>query len=119
MKNTARSQLGRVQVSDEAIAQMASVAALRVAGVAGLGRGGGMETLAQVLGVDRGSGGVVVETAGRAVDLRMSLLVEFGSDIAELGVSVQEAVQEAVESMTGLEVREVDVLIQGVRPRSR
>jgi uncharacterized alkaline shock family protein YloU len=119
MKNTARSQLGRIQVSDEAIAEMASVAALKVAGVSGLGRGGSLETLAQVLGVDRGAGGVTVETAGNAVDLRMNLLVEFGTDIAEVGLAVQEAVQEAVEAMTGLEVREVDVLIQGVRPRTR
>ena len=119
MKNTARSQLGRIQVSDDAIAEMASVAALRVAGVAGLGKGGRLESLAQVLGVDSGAGGVGVETAGREVGLKVNLLVEFGADIADVGLAVQEAVQEAVETMTGLEVREVDVLIQGVRPKPR
>jgi len=119
MRNAARSQLGRIQVSDEAIAEMASVAALKVSGVAGLGSGGRLETLAQVLGVDRGAAGVAVETRGRQVDLTVNLLAEFGADIADLGLAVQEAVQEAVEAMTGLEVREVDVLIQGVRPRQR
>jgi uncharacterized alkaline shock family protein YloU len=119
MKNTARSQLGRIQVSDEAIEEMAATAALKVQGVAGLGRPGKLESLAQVLGVDRGSGGVQVETRGREVGLRVNLLVEFGTDVADLGLAVQEAVQEAVEGMTGLEVREVDVLVQGVRSRQR
>jgi uncharacterized alkaline shock family protein YloU len=119
VKNTALSQLGRIQVSDEAIAEIASVAALKVAGVSGLGRGGRLESLAQVLGVDQPSGGVAVETSGREVGLKVNVLVEFGTDIADVGLAVQEAVQEAVESMTGLEVREVDVLVQGVRPRQR
>jgi uncharacterized alkaline shock family protein YloU len=119
MKNTAHSPLGRIQVSDEAIAEMASVAALKVAGVLGLGRGSRLESLAQVLGVDRTSEGVGVETTARNVDLKLNLLVEFGCDVAEVGLAVQEAVQEAVEAMTGLEVREVDVLIQGVRQRQR
>jgi uncharacterized alkaline shock family protein YloU len=119
MKSTARSELGRIQVSDEAIAEMASSAALKVAGVAGLGTGGRLETLAQVLGVDSGGRGVSVETAGRDVGLRVNLLVDFGADIAQLGLAVQEAVQEAVESMTGLQVREVEVLVQGVRVRGR
>jgi uncharacterized alkaline shock family protein YloU len=98
---------------------MASAAALKVPGVVGIGRGGRLESLAQVLGVDRGAGGVLVETAARSVDLKLNLLVEFGCDVADVGLAVQEAVQEAVETMTGLEVREVDVLIQGVRPRQR
>jgi uncharacterized alkaline shock family protein YloU len=119
MKSTARSELGRIQVSDEAIAEMASSAALKVPGVAGLGTGGRLETLAQVLGVDSGGRGVSVETAGREVGLRMNLLVDFGADIAQLGLAVQEAVQEAVEGMTGLQVREVEVLVQGVRARGR
>jgi len=58
LKNTAKTDLGRIQVSDEAIAEMASTAALRVAGVAGMGASGRVESLAQILGVDRGGRGV-------------------------------------------------------------
>jgi len=119
MKSTARSELGRIQVSDEAIAEMAATAAMKVPGVAGLGTGGRLETLAQVLGVEKGGRGVGVETVGREVGLRMNLLVDFGADIAEVGLAVQEAVREAVESMCGLDVREVDILVQGVRARTR
>jgi uncharacterized alkaline shock family protein YloU len=118
-KNTAHSDLGRIQVSDEAIAELAAAAAGKVSGVSGLGRGGRLETLAQALGIEGGAHGVAIETLGRSVALRLSVQVDFGADIAELGLEVQEAVREAVESMTGLEVRAVDVLVTGVRSRSR
>lgn len=118
-KSTVQSDLGRIQVSDEAIAEIASAAALRVAGVAGLGSGGRVESLAQALGLESGARGVSVETVGGSVALRLNLLVDFGAEIGELGLLVQEAVREAVEDMCGLEVRSVDVLVQGVRARGR
>lgn len=119
LKSTAKTDLGRIQISDEAIAEMASTAALRVAGVAGMGASGRVESLAQILGVDRGGRGVLVELRGRELSLRLSILVEFGADVAEVGLSVQEAVAAAVEQMTGLDVRDVDVAIQGVRSSKR
>lgn len=118
-KDAVRSDLGRVQVSDEAIAEIAAVAAAKVGGVAGLGSGGRIESLAQALGLEGGSRGVSVETVGGRVSLRLSLLVDFGADIGEVGLLVQEAVREAVEDMCGLPVEAVDVLVQGVRSRGR
>src|SRR6185369_4303512 len=109
LKNTAKTDLGRIQVSDEAIAEMASTAALRVEGVAAMGASGRMDSLAQVLGLDKGGLGVKVEMSGRQLSLQISILVEFGADVAEVGLSVQEAVAAAVEQMTGLDVRDVDV----------
>jgi uncharacterized alkaline shock family protein YloU len=117
--NAVRSELGRIQISDEAIAEIAAAAAGKVSGVAGLGTGGRIEGLAQALGLESGGRGVSVETVGQSVALRLNLLVDFGAEIGELGLLVQEAVREAVEDMCGLQVSSVDVLIQGVRSRGR
>jgi uncharacterized alkaline shock family protein YloU len=84
-----------------------------------LGSGGRIESLAQALGLEGGGRGVAVETVGASVALRLNVLVEFGVDIGGVGLDLQEAVREAVEDMTGLEVRSVDVLVQGVRSRGR
>lgn len=119
LKSTAKTDLGRIQISDEAIAEMASTAALRVTGVAGMGASGRVESLAQILGVERGGRGVLVELRGRELSLRLSILVDFGAEVAEVGLSVQEAVAAAVEQMTGLDVRDVDIAIQGVRTAKR
>jgi uncharacterized alkaline shock family protein YloU len=119
LKNTAKTDLGRIQISDEAIAEMASTAALRVEGVSAMGASGRVESLAQALGLDQGASGVMVQMSGRELSLRVAILVDFGADVAEVGLSVQEAVAAAVEQMTGLDVREVDVAIQGVRQPKR
>ena len=46
--------------------------------------------------------------------------VEYGSCIPEIALEIQEKVKEAIENMTGYEVKFVDVHIQGVarRPKS-
>jgi len=41
-------------------------------------------------------------------------VVEYGVSIPEVAFSVQEAVKEAIESMTGLKVVEANVHVQGV-----
>src|SRR5436190_10096622 len=99
MKNTLKNDLGRIQVSDEAIAEIASLAATKVAGVAGMGSGSRVESLAELLGVKSGGQGVSVEMGGRDVSLRLFLILEFGADIADVALQVQEDVAEAVEKM--------------------
>lgn len=119
VKNTVKTDLGRVRVSDEAIAEIAATAALKVSGVAAMGMGGGLDTLADWLGVSAQGRGVRVEVLPREVLLGLTVVVDFGADIAEVGLAVQESVVQAVEGMTGLDVREVDVTIQGVRAKAR
>ena len=118
MKNTLKNDLGRIQVSDEAIAEIASLAASKVPGVSGMGSGSRVESLAEILGVKSGGQGVSVEMGARDVSLRLFLILEFGSDIADVALQVQEDVAEAVEKMSSLEVKAVDVVIQGVRLNS-
>ena len=115
MKNTVKNDLGRVQVSDEAIAEIAALAACKVTGVAGMASGSRVESLAEIFGVKSGGQGVAVEMGQREVGLRLFINVEFGADIADVALQVQDDVAEAVEKMSMLEVRSVDVVIQGVR----
>jgi uncharacterized alkaline shock family protein YloU len=118
LKNTVKNDLGRIQVSDEAIAEIAALAACKVPGVAGMGSGSRVESLAELLGVRSGGQGVSVEMHAREVSLRVFLIVEFGTDIADVGLRVQEEVAEAVEGMSALDVKAVDVVIQGIRHSS-
>ena len=115
VKNTFKSDLGNVQVSDLAIAEMAALAALKISGVSAMGTGSRVEGLADLLGLRAGSQGVSVEMGAGKVSLRLFLIVEFGAEIAEVSMQVQDSVLEVVEQMTGLEVNAVDVTIQGVK----
>jgi uncharacterized alkaline shock family protein YloU len=114
MKNTIQNELGKVRVSDEAIASIAALATQRIKGVAGMGTGGTVDTLADLLGLHKQGRGIQVQMGEKEVALSLNLIIEFGADIAEVATQVQEAVAEAVEKMSGLVVVEVNVVVQGV-----
>lgn len=115
MKSTLKSDLGHVRVSDEAVAEIAALAAGKIPGVFGLGSGSRVESLAELLGVRSGAQGVSVEMRATYVNIKIFLIVEFGAEIGEVSLQVQDAVAEAVEKMSGLEVKAVDVTVQGVK----
>ncbi len=110
---------GTVKISDDVIAIIAGVAATEVDGVAGMS-GGITGGITEMLGMKNLSKGVKVEAGEKEAVIDLYIIVEYGSKIAELGKNVQENVKHTVETMTGLNVVEVNVNIQGVNiPKER
>ena len=58
--------------------------------------------------------GVRITVDGHVVTAAVYVNVEYGSCIPEIALEIQEKVKEAIENMTGYEVKFVDVHIQGV-----
>ncbi|CAK7015076.1 Asp23/Gls24 family envelope stress response protein [Tissierella carlieri] len=110
---------GTVRISDDVIAIIAGVAATEVDGVAGMS-GGITGGITEMLGMKNLSKGVKVEAGEKEAVIDLYIIVEYGSKISELGKNVQENVKNTVETMTGLNVVEVNVNIQGVNiPKER
>jgi len=87
-----------------------------VEGVADLSPGGGLAgEIAEVLGRRNWDRGVKVEVVSQDVFIDMGVVVEYGVSIPEVSWKIQETVKQSVENMTGLNVAEVNVRIQGVR----
>lgn len=101
------------RVADDVIASIAGIAAAEVAGVAGLGGGLGLG-LGEVLGKRPAARGVRVEVGTREAAVDVYLHVAYGVQIPVVAQRVQENVKRAVESMTGLDVVEVNVHVQGL-----
>ena len=57
---------------------------------------------------------ILVRVSDQGVTVRLRIIARPGSNLAETGRRVRDAVGRAVERMLGLEVREVSVLIDGV-----
>ena len=77
--------------------------------------GGLVGDLAHMLGRNKNlSKGVKVEVGAHEVAVDLFIVVEYGVSIPNVALSVQEAVKEAIESMTGLLVVEANVHVQGV-----
>ena len=77
--------------------------------------GSAIGDIAEKLGAKKSPGKgvkVVVEESGATIDIYV--VVEFGRRIPELSWEVQENVKNSVETMTGIDVRAVNVRIEGV-----
>jgi uncharacterized alkaline shock family protein YloU len=108
--------LGVVRISNDAIATIASVAALEVKGVCRMG-GGTPRAFIDGLLNRFSSRGVRIQMREGEVKLAVAIVVEYGVDIPRVADEVQENVKRAVEKMAGLVPAEVDVVVEGVRAR--
>ncbi|MBX6378073.1 MAG: Asp23/Gls24 family envelope stress response protein [Clostridia bacterium] len=102
-----------VHIAEDVVGVIASIAATEVEGVAGMS-GGFVGGLSERLGKRGHARGVRVEMGEREAAIDLYIVVEFGVRIPTVAQRVQEHVKEAVESMTGLRVVEVNVHVQGV-----
>jgi uncharacterized alkaline shock family protein YloU len=104
---------GSVKISNDVVAIIAGVAATEIEGVAGMS-GGITGGITEMLGMKNLSKGVKVEVGNEEAAIDLFIVVEYGSKIADLGEKVQKNVKSTVETMTGLNVVEVNINIQGV-----
>lgn len=104
---------GSLKISEEVVAIIAGLAATEVPGVAGMS-GGIVGGIAEMLGRKNLSKGVKVEVGEKETAIDLYIIVEYGSRIPAIAWEIQEKVKKNVEEMTGLNVVEVNIHIQGV-----
>lgn len=104
---------GSIRIANEVVRIIAGIAASEVKGIVGMS-GGVVDGFAELLKKKSLAKGVKVEVGEKQAAVDLFVVVEYGSKIPEIAYQVQENVKRAIESMTGLEVVEVNVHIQGV-----
>ncbi len=108
---------GTIRIASEVVKIIAGLAASEVKGVAGMS-GGMVDGFAELLKKKSLAKGVKVEVGEKQCAIDLFVVIEYGAKIPDIAYQVQENVKRAVESMTGLEVVEVNVHIQGVELRN-
>lgn len=106
--------LGRITISNKAMATIASRAALQSYGVVGMGSKNIINGIADLLTHDPRQG-VEVRTEDGVIFVDLYIIVEYGTRIASVATSVANAVQYQVERTVGLPVAAVDVHVQDLR----
>lgn len=105
---------GRTTIAESVVAKIAALAAREVAGVDSLG-GTVSGALAGVVGRVRGpaptTSGVGVEVGTRQAAVDLTMKVRYPFPIHEVAESVRQNVTERIESMTGLQVVEVNIAV--------
>lgn len=105
--------MGNIRIANEVIEIIAGLAATEVVGVAGMS-GGVAGGIAELLGRKNLSKGVKVEVGQKQCAVDVSIVADYGVRIPEVAGEIQDNVKRAIESMTGLEVVEVNVHVLGV-----
>jgi uncharacterized alkaline shock family protein YloU len=106
-------QTGLVRISDDVVATIAGLAAVETPGIAAMS-GGISEGWAKRLSGKNVQKGVSVEVGQLEAAIDLRVIVTYGTNIQDVCRRLQENVKEAVENMTGLNVVEVNVKVEGV-----
>lgn len=112
-------ELGNVNISDEVVAIVAGVATTECYGLVGMASRKIQDGIAELLGRDNLSKGVVVKLEENAVEIDLYIIVEYGVNILEVARNVQDKVRYTIEHMLGLKVKNVNVNVQGIRYREK
>ena len=103
-----------LQISNDVIAVIAGVAVSEVSGVANMA-GGFAGGISEVLsGKKNMAKGIKVEKTEEKIKIDVNIIVEYGTRIPDVAFEIQNRVKTAVENMTGMNVTEVNVHVQGV-----
>ena len=108
---TEQSDLGRITIAAEAIAQIVGHTAAECYGVVGMAGKG----LKRRLTRDKLTQGIEVSGSGEGLRLDLHVVVEYGLNLAEVAATIRSRVAYEVERLTGLTVAAVEVHIDDVR----
>lgn len=108
-----KSGLGQIQIADEVIAVIASTASMEIEGVhsASLATS---NSFVDFFGKRNQSKGVKVSVEDGDACIDIDIAIDFGIKIQDSALEVQKRVKNAIETMTGLNVSEVNVNITGI-----
>ena len=112
------SEQGKTTIADQVVAKIAGIAAREVDGVYNLG-GGVSRTVGAIRERIPGSRtnfgqGVSVEVGERQTAIDLDIIADYGVPIADLAAGVRRNVIAAVETMSGLQVTEVNIAVHDV-----
>ncbi|MGI6643861.1 MAG: Asp23/Gls24 family envelope stress response protein [Bacillota bacterium] len=108
-------RLGRLVLSEEAIATIAGAAATECYGVVGMAGRKMTDGISELLGKENLSRGVSVSIDGDLVYIDLSVILGYGVRITEVARMIVDKVRYTVENATGLTVKKVTVNVQGIR----
>ena len=107
-----------IKIADDVIATIAGKAASEVAGVYSMS-GGFAGGISEVFGKKSYTKGIKVDNTDKDIKIDVNIIVEYGARIPDVAYEIQNRIKKAVENMTGLNVEEVNVHVQGVNTEAQ
>ena len=118
IQNEETTEESGIKIADDVVAVIAGKAASEVSGVFGMS-GGFAGGITEVFGKKNFTRGIKVDVQEQKVKIDVNIIVEYGARIPDVAFEIQNRVKKAVENMTGLDVLEVNVHVQGVNTETQ
>ncbi len=110
------SELGCIRINHSVVAGIVRLATQSVSGVVTVGGGGVVEGLTDFFSKKESERGVkVAESSKGGYDIEVRVVLQFGVDLAKVGVSIQEAIRDQILAMTGNHAKTIDVVIDDIK----
>ena len=106
--------IGTVTISKDVIASVVRMAATGTYGLAGMSQGL-YDGLVGFFGVDTENRGVEINLDGNELDVKLRIVVGYGTRITMVARNVASSVRYLVKERLGITVRRVDIIVEGVR----
>lgn len=106
--------VGTIRIAPSVLSTIVSLTTLAVPGVSAM-NGNVVSGMGRLIGRNSQRQGVKVQVRDDAVFVDVHIIVEPGVNMLQVGNRIQQDVTEAIETMVGMPVREVNVFIQDVR----
>lgn len=116
MPSRMHNQLGSIIIDDTVVANLACSAAMETYGIVGLAAQNTKDGLYELLRLENMTKGVTVTAKSETeIIIDLSVIMEYGVRIAVVADNVIDKIKYNVESLTGLTVDAVNVIVQGIR----
>ncbi|WP_018132907.1 Asp23/Gls24 family envelope stress response protein [Effusibacillus pohliae] len=116
MPKVLHNELGKVAIEESVIATIAGFAALDCYGLVGMASQKKVkDSISELLGRDNPGRGVEVHVQDDRVIVDLHIIVSYGTKISVVAHNVMEKVKYTLENTLGVEVDQINVIVQGVR----
>jgi len=112
-KEGAATELGRIKIHRNVIAAITSLAACQIDGVKSIGKDFRSRLLEFLDRKEHGAVRVDIDKNGD-IWVEIPVVIKFGFNIPDTAAKVQENVRAALEKMTSLSIKDININVQGI-----
>ncbi|WP_019132346.1 Asp23/Gls24 family envelope stress response protein [Peptoniphilus obesi] len=115
MSANIKNENGFIAIENNVIANIAGISAMESYGIVGMAAKNATDGILEVLKIDNLSKGIKVNTENDQIDIILHVVLEYGVKISTVGENIIDRVKFNVESLTGLSINQVEVIVEGIR----
>jgi uncharacterized alkaline shock family protein YloU len=109
------SELGTIRINHSVVAGIVRLATQSVQGVVNVGGGGVVEGVTDFFSKKESERGVkVTESPDGGYEIEVRVVLEFGVDLAKIGMQIQEAVRDQILAMTGNHAKNISSITTSI-----